>query len=574
MIDKQLIGLIGKDKRYVIYSVLLNVFSMLVNTLITAGICYIIYLLYSGVKDITYLYPALVIVVGAVARYILMRLSGECTSRLGGSVKRSLRDKTYDKIMRLGVRSSGDMSVAGLTQVSLEGVEQLDTYYSQYLPQFFYSMIAPLLLFVICAPIEWKTALVLLACVPLIPLSIVAVSKYAKKIFAKYWGRYTSMGDSFLDSVQGLKELKIFGADGARHKQMNESSEEFRRITMKALVMQLMSTTIMDLVAYGGAGAGIALAIWAGVDGGLEPAKVLFLTLVAVEFFLPLRSLGSAFHVAMNGASAGRKILELLALPEPEWGDKKVSSSALEIKDVTFSYGGGKEVLKGVNMSFPENSLTAIVGESGSGKSTCVSLLMGAIRANSGEVTVGGTPIGELDRADYYSHLGIVSYNTYIFNDSVRNNFLMYSPRATDGQMYEALKEVNLDKFIREEGGLDKVISEDGVNISGGQRQRLALAVNLLADKSVYIFDEATSNIDGESEALIMDGVRKLSRRAAVVLISHRMANVTCADNIYVLDGGKVAESGTHEELMGKGGVYAGLYKTQKALEEGGEGEI
>ena len=493
---------------------------------------------------------------------------------MGGSVKRSLRDKTYDKIMRLGVRSSGDMSVAGLTQVSLEGVEQLDTYYSQYLPQFFYSMIAPLLLFVICAPIEWKTALVLLACVPLIPLSIVAVSKYAKKIFAKYWGRYTSMGDSFLDSVQGLKELKIFGADGARHKKMNESSEEFRRITMKVLVMQLMSTTIMDLVAYGGAGAGIALAIWAGVDGGLEPAKVLFLTLVAVEFFLPLRSLGSAFHVAMNGASAGRKILELLALPEPEWGDKKVSSSALEIKDVTFSYGGGKEVLKGVNMSFPENSLTAIVGESGSGKSTCVSLLMGAIRANSGEVTVGGTPIGELDRADYYSHLGIVSYNTYIFNDSVRNNFLMYSPRATDEQMYEALKEVNLDKFIREEGGLDKVISEDGVNISGGQRQRLALAVNLLADKSVYIFDEATSNIDGESEALIMDGVKKLSRRAAVVLISHRMANVTCADNIYVLDGGKVAESGTHEELMEKGGVYAGLYKTQKALEEGGEGEI
>ena len=574
MIDKQLIGLIGKDKRYVIYSVLLNVFSMLVNTLITAGICYIIYLLYSGVKDITYLYPALVIVVGAVARYILMRLSGECTSRLGGSVKRSLRDKTYDKIMRLGVRSSGDMSVAGLTQVSLEGVEQLDTYYSQYLPQFFYSMIAPLLLFVICAPIEWKTALVLLACVPLIPLSIVAVSKYAKKIFAKYWGRYTSMGDSFLDSVQGLKELKIFGADGARHKKMNESSEEFRRITMKVLVMQLMSTTIMDLVAYGGAGAGIALAIWAGVDGGLEPAKVLFLTLVAVEFFLPLRSLGSAFHVAMNGASAGRKILELLALPELEWGDKKVSSSALEIKDVTFSYGGGKEVLKGVNMSFPESSLTAIVGESGSGKSTCVSLLMGAIRADKGEVLVGGTPIGEFDRADYYSHLGIVSYNTYIFNDSVRNNFLMYSPRATDEQMYEALKEVNLDKFIREEGGLDKVISEDGVNISGGQRQRLALAVNLLADKSVYIFDEATSNIDGESEALIMDGVRKLSRRAAVVLISHRMANVTCADNIYVLDGGKVAESGTHEELMEKGGVYAGLYKTQKALEEGGEGEI
>ena len=573
MLDKRLLELIGRDKKYIVYAVLLNVCSMLVNTLITAGVCYAVYLVYSNARDIRYLYPALTIVLGALARYALMRALGECTSGLGGSVKRELRDKTYDKIMRLGVRSSGDMSVAGLTQISLEGVEQLDTYYSQYLPQFFYSMAAPVLLFAICAPIDWKTALVLLACVPLIPVSIVAVSKYAKKVFAKYWGRYTSMGDSFLDSVQGLKELKIFGADGARHKQMNESSEEFRKITMKVLVMQLMSTTIMDLVAYGGAGAGIALAVWAGVNG-LEPAKVLFLTLVAAEFFLPLRALGSAFHVAMNGASAGRKILELLSLPEPVWGDKKAESASLELKRVTFSYAQGKEVLKDIDMYFPEKSLTAIVGESGSGKSTCVSLLMGAIRADKGEVLVGGTPIGELDRADYYSHLGIVSYNTYIFNDSVRNNFLAYAPSATNEEMYKALEEVALDKFIREEGGLDKVISEDGVNISGGQRQRLALAVNLLADKSVYIFDEATSNIDGESEALIMRGVKKLSRRAAVVLISHRMANVTCADNIYVLDGGKVAESGTHEELMEKGGVYAGLYKTQKALEEGGEGEI
>ena len=573
MLDKRLLELIGRDKKYIVYAVLLNVCSMLVNTLITAGVCYAVYLVYSNARDIRYLYPALTIVLGALARYALMRALGECTSGLGGSVKRELRDKTYDKIMRLGVRSSGDMSVAGLTQISLEGVEQLDTYYSQYLPQFFYSMAAPVLLFAICAPIDWKTALVLLACVPLIPVSIVAVSKYAKKVFAKYWGRYTSMGDSFLDSVQGLKELKIFGADGARHKQMNESSEEFRKITMKVLVMQLMSTTIMDLVAYGGAGAGIALAVWAGVNG-LEPAKVLFLTLVAAEFFLPLRALGSAFHVAMNGASAGRKILELLSLPEPVWGDKKAESASLELKRVTFSYAQGKEVLKDIDMYFPEKSLTAIVGESGSGKSTCVSLLMGAIRADKGEVLVGGTPIGELDRADYYSHLGIVSYNTYIFNDSVRNNFLAYAPSATDEEMYKALEEVALDTFIREEGGLDKVISEDGVNISGGQRQRLALAVNLLADKSVYIFDEATSNIDGESEALIMRGVKKLASRATVVLISHRMANVAGADNIYVLDGGRVAESGTHASLMAQNGVYAGLYRTQKALENGGEEEL
>ncbi len=570
MLDRQLISLIGEDKKYVALAVLINVFSMLVNTLITAAVCYIVYLVYSGERGISYLLPALTVVLGALLRYLLMRASGECAARLGGSVKKTLRDKTYDKIMRLGVRSSGDMSVAGLTQISLEGVEQLDTYFSQYLPQFFYSVLAPVLLFAVCAFIDLSTALILLACVPLIPVSIVAVSKYAKKVFAKYWGRYTNMGDAFLDSVQGLKELKIFRADEARHRKMNQSSEEFRKITMKVLVMQLLSVTVMDLVAFGGAGAGIAVAISAGIKG-LEPAKVLFLILVAAEFFLPLRALGSAFHVAMNGASAGRKILQLLALPEPEWGSEKVGDTSLRLQEVSFAYEGGKQALQGVNMSFPRRSLTAIVGESGSGKSTCVSLITGALRAQSGNVTVGGVPVQNLDREDYYAHLGVVSYNTFVFNASVRENFLMYAPRATQEQMFAALEEVDLADFVRAEGGLDKVIGEDGVNISGGQRQRLALAVNLLAQKSVYVFDEATSNIDGESEALIMAGIRRLAEKAVVILISHRMANVTCADNIYVLDGGRVAEEGTHEQLMQNGGVYARLFAAQKRLEQGEE---
>lgn len=570
MLDRQLISLIGEDKKYVALAVLINVFSMLVNTLITAAVCYVVYLVYSGERGISYLLPALTVFLGALLRYLLMRASGECAARLGGSVKKTLRDKTYDKIMRLGVRSSGDMSVAGLTQISLEGVEQLDTYFSQYLPQFFYSVLAPVLLFAVCAFIDLSTALILLACVPLIPVSIVAVSKYAKKVFAKYWGRYTNMGDAFLDSVQGLKELKIFRADEARHRKMNQSSEEFRKITMKVLVMQLLSVTVMDLVAFGGAGAGIAVAISAGIKG-LEPAKVLFLILVAAEFFLPLRALGSAFHVAMNGASAGRKILQLLALPEPEWGSEKVGDTSLRLQDVSFAYEGGKQALQGVNMSFPRRSLTAIVGESGSGKSTCVSLITGALRAQSGSVTVGGVPVQNLDREDYYAHLGVVSYNTFVFNASVRENFLMYAPGATQEQMFAALEEVDLADFVRAEGGLDKVIGEDGVNISGGQRQRLALAVNLLAQKSVYVFDEATSNIDGESEALIMAGIKKLAEKAVVILISHRMANVTCADNIYVLDGGRVAEEGTHEQLMQNGGVYARLFAAQKRLEQGEE---
>ena len=461
------------------------------------------------------------------------------------------------------------MSMAGLTQVSMEGIEQLDLYYSTYLPQFFFSMIAPILLFCICVGIDWRTSLVLLACVPLIPVSIVAVSKYAKKIFAKYWGKYTSMGDAFLDSVQGLKELKIFKADAARHKKMNASAEEFRKITMKVLVMQLASTTIMDLVAYGGAGAGIALSVVGLMNGWLAPAAALFLVLVAVEFFLPLRSLGSAFHVAMNGASAGRKIISLLNLPDPVWGKNEVTGTQLKLENVTFSYDGKRDVLKNVSMTFPEKGMTAIVGESGCGKSTVVNMLIGAYRPKAGIVAVGGKPLESVTRESYYSHIASVSYNTYIFNDSVRANFELAKKNVSDEEIWVALEKVNLAGFIKENGGLDKVITEDANNISGGQKQRLALAVNLVADKEIYVFDEATSNIDIESEAIIMHNIKAMSAEKAVVVISHRLANVVPADNIYYMEEGEVKESGSHAQLMSAQGGYAKLFNAQKELEEG-----
>ena len=409
----------------------------------------------------------------------------------------------------------------------------------------------------------------LLACVPLIPVSIVAVSKYAKKIFAKYWGKYTSMGDAFLDSVQGLKELKIFKADAARHKKMNASAEEFRKITMKVLVMQLASTTIMDLVAYGGAGAGIALAIVGLMNGWLAPAAALFLVLVAVEFFLPLRSLGSAFHVAMNGASAGRKIISLLNLPDPVWGIEEVTGTQLNLENVTFSYDGKRDVLKDVSMTFPENGMTAIVGESGCGKSTVVNMLIGAYRPQAGEVTVGSKPLESVTRESYYSHIASVSYNTYIFNDSVRANFELAKKNVSDEEIWAALEKVNLAWFIKENGGLDKVITEDANNVSGGQKQRLALAVNLVADKDIYVFDEATSNIDIESEAIIMRNIKAMSAQKAVIVISHRLANVVPADNIYYMEEGEVKESGSHAQLMAASGGYAKLFNAQKELEEG-----
>lgn len=573
MIDKNLLRLLGENKKYIAYTVTLMVIGLFANVGITASICWAINLAshydeYSG-GAVIFLLPGVCAVMGVGVRYVCSRLVGDLKDTLGRKAKKDLRERVYNKIVRLGVRSTDGMSMAGLTQVAMEGVEQLDLYYSSYIPQFFYAMIAPAILFAITVWIEWRVAVILLCCVPLIPISIIAVSKYAKKIFARYWGKYTSMGDAFLDSVQGLKELKIFRADEAQHAKMNANSEEFRKITMKVLVMQLASTTIMDLVAYGGAGLGIAMAILSTVKWGRDPIAALFLILVAVDFFLPLRAFGSAFHVAMNGASAGNKILSLLEQPDPVWGKEIVADTQICLDHVTFSYDGQRDVLKDVSMVFPKTGMTAIVGESGCGKSTVVNLLFGAFQPKSGTVTVGGKLLEDLSRESYYSHLAVVSYNTYIFNETIRENFCLANRNVTDEEIFAVLEKVNLADFIRENGGLDKLITEDAANISGGQKQRLALAINLVANKDIYVFDEATSNIDIESESIIMENIKALSKTKTVIVISHRLANVIPSDRIYYLESGVVKESGDHEELMARQGGYAKLYVLQKALEEG-----
>ena len=573
MIDKKLLALLGGNKKYIFYAVGLMIVGLFANLAITASICYAIQYAAeyasSGSNAQGFILPTMIVIIAMAIRYITSRNIGDLKDTLGRNVKKNLRQRIYDKIIKLGVRTTDNMSMAGLTQLSMEGVEQLDLYYSAYIPQFFYAMIAPIILFVVTVRINWAVALVLLACVPLIPMSIIAVSRYAKKIFAKYWGKYTSMGDSFLDSVQGLKELKIFQADAAQNIKMNETSEEFRKITMKVLVMQLASTTIMDMVAYGGAGLGIALTIHAVVNGTLSAYAALFLILVAVDFFLPLRAFGSAFHIAMNGASAGNKILSLLAQPDPVWGNETVDSTKIAMKDVTFSYDGTRDVLQHVSMSFGSTGMYAIVGESGSGKSTVVNLLLGAYHPQQGSILVGNKPLETLNREAYYSHISVVSYNTYIFNETIRQNFMLAKADVTDEEIYNALKKVNLYDFIIGNGGLDKIITEDAANISGGQKQRLALAINLVANKDIYIFDEATSNIDIESEAIIMNNIKELSKEKSVIVISHRLANVIAADTIYYIEDGEVKEHGTHAELMNMHEGYAKLYTTQKNLEEG-----
>ena len=572
MLDKELLRLLDK-KGYVAWTVVLSVASLFLNLGITACVCIALAWAYEGVKATKYAYLAVAAAVLVAIRFITGMISGNLRNGISNGVKTDLRNKTYRKIVDLGVNSADDMNVAGLTQISLEGIEQLDLYYSSYLPQFFYAMIAPVLLFCVFVFIDWRTAVILLACVPLIPLSIVAVSKYAKKVFAKYWGRYVSMGDGFLDGIQGMRELKIFKADKEYGEKMNVKAEEFRKITMKVLVMQLASTTIMDLVAFGGAGAGIAVAVWGVAAGRFNAFVAMFIVLTAAEFFLPLRSLGSAFHVAMNGASAGKKISALLKKPLPEWGKENYEKQDITIEGVDFSYTPERKIIDGANMVF-SRGMTAIVGESGSGKSTIAGLVTGALRADKGEVKAGEKKLSSLDRSKYYSQLALISCNTYIFNASVEDNFRLAKPDVTQEEIWQALKKVNLDGFIKQNGGLEKIINEDGGNISGGEKQRLALAVNLVCDKYVYIFDEATSNIDADSEKIISDNVVTLARDKIVIMISHRLANVVKADKIYYIEKGRVAEQGTHDILMSMDGKYAQLYKTQQRLERGYSEEV
>ena len=570
MIDKDLFKLLGKNKKYIFIVDALMIISLILNLGITGIICLSVNYALNNKKLSDYLIIFGIALIFIALRVILTILISNTKDNLGRNVKKDLRRKVYDKILALGAQSVDGMNMAGLTQISMEGIEQLDIYYSTYLPQFFYAMIAPFILFGITIGLYWQSAVALICLVPFIPISIIAVSKYAKKVFAKYWSKYISMGDAFLDATSGLKDLKIFKADALYNDKMNQNAEEFRKITMKVLVMQLASTTIMDLVAYGGAGLGIGLVILGLKFNWLSSASLaLFIILVAVEFFLPMRQFGSAFHIGMNGASAGKKILTLLNEKELDWFDNDISSNQIEFKDVYFSYDGHRDILDDINLNFENKGLYGIVGVSGSGKSTIVSLIMGKIRPNKGSILIDDKEIETLNRALYYSHLAVVSYNTYLFNESIRDNFRLAKPTVKDEEIIKALKDVNMDEFVSSIGGLDYVIREDSANISGGQRQRLCLAINMVANKDIYVFDEATSNIDIDSEEIIINNIKALSKDKLVIIISHRLQNVVDCNRIFYLENGRIKEEGSHEELLSLNGSYNKLYSNQRSLEEG-----
>lgn len=510
----------------------------------------------------------------ALASAIVLRMAAStANSRLSfaasSKVKVRLRELIYEKLMRLGASYREKITTAEAVQVSTEGVDQLEIYFGKYVPQFFYSLLAPLTLFVIVGSMSLKVAAVLLICVPLIPMSIVVVQKFAKKLLAKYWGTYTELGDTFLENLQGLTTLKIYQADERYAEKMDEEAEKFRKITMRVLIMQLNSISVMDIVAYGGAAVGIILSIRELACGNISVAQCFFIIMISAEFFLPLRLLGSFFHIAMNGNAAADKIFRFLDTPEIKEGSiREVKDSDITFSDVNFSYDGDRQVLKDISFTVPEKQFVALVGVSGCGKSTTASLLMGENRNYTGSVCVGGTEVREIAQDVLYHKVTRVRHDSYLFRGTVEENLKMGKPDATEAEMEQVLRQVELWETVQEKGGLSMPVAERAENLSGGQKQRLALARAILHDSDIYIFDEAASNVDVESENKIMEVIMEIAKEKTVILISHRLANVINADQVLVMREGVIEECGTHVSLMEKQGYYRELFCAQKELEE------
>lgn len=574
MINKRLIGAVPDCRSHIAANVAFQWLSLIANIAMMAAVAHFLGALAAGslgnaAIGVTVLVTAIAVLIRSCCNLLSARMSYLSSK----SVKHTLRELIYQKLLRMGASYKNQVNTAEILQVAVEGVDQLETYFGAYLPQFFYAILATLTLFGVLSFVNFPAAVILLICVPLIPVTIALIQRWAKKLLGKYWRQYTALGDTFLENLQGLTTTKIYQTDELKHKQMNEQSEHFRRITMKVLSMQLNSITIMDLIAYGGAALGILLAVTQMHRGRVDLTGCILIILLSADFFLPMRLLGSFFHIAMNGMAASEKIFALLDLPEPAEKSCSVPEDcSITIQNLHFAYDPHRLILKDISMKFPAGSFTAIVGASGCGKSTLAAILMGKHYGFTGQVSIGGIDLSEIQESSLMEHFTYISHNSYLFKGTVRENLLLARPAGTEAELWQVLEQVNLADFLRSEGGLDTQLTEGGGNLSGGQRQRLALARALLHDSPVYIFDEATSNIDVESENLIMTQIHRLAREKTVILISHRLANVTDADKIYVLEGGLVIQQGNHNQLLAVGGPYATLWNAQQELESYAKG--
>lgn len=571
MINKRLINEMGDTNKYIKLQVFLQWIALLCNIVMVFTLTSLLQkAINGGVQTGEVIKTALVFIVVMAIRHIVMYKESVCSGESSKVVKSKLRHMIYEKLLKIGDKYQDKFSTSEILQVSAEGVEQLEIYFSKYLPQLFYSLLAPMTLFVLVSFMSLKTAFVLFICVPLIPISIIRIQKFAKKLLAKYWGSYVQLGDHFLDNMQGLTTLKVYQSDEFKNEEMNVDAENFRRITMKVLTMQLNSVTLMDLIAYGGSALGVVFASLEFAQGNIEFSQALAIILLSAEFFIPLRLLGSFFHIAMNGMAASEKMFRLIDMEEDSSIEKEYFNNGKEVsvdkntedkayisgENIVFGYEEGKNVIKGISFEIPKNSFVSIVGESGCGKSTLASILMGYNKINSGKLSIKNRNAEEISTDEKMKLMTMVSFQNYLFKGTVRENLLMGRDDIKDDKLLDALKSVNLYEFFSTLEGLDTKIAEQASNLSGGQRQRLCIARALLHNSEIYIFDEATSNIDVESEEIIVDLIKKLKREKTVIQITHRLANVVESDEIYMMDSGNIIEKGTHSELMERKGRY------------------
>lgn len=576
MINKRLISLMGNAKKYIAWHVIIQLVNLALNITAVIFMADIIQKASQGnilKEDILKLAIAIFVII--ILRFRFNILMANMSYHASGRVKQTLREKMYSKLLTLGSRYKEKFSTSEIVQISMEGVDQLETYFGRYLPQFFYSMIAPIVLFCVLSTISVKSAVILLICVPLIPISIIAIVQIAKRILKKYWGSYSDLGEIFLEDVQGLTTLKIYKADEKKNEEMNIEAEKFRIATMNLLFMQLNSTTIMDIIAYGGAALGVIISVLEYMKGNINLAGTFTIIMLSAEFFIPLRLLGSFFHIAMNGISASDKMFEILDMKEDDKRVNNINKENEEItfKDVSFAYNKDKTILKNINMTIKEKSFVSIVGVSGSGKSTIAGLISLKNENYKGSIKIGDIELDTINKDDLYKKIVVVDHNSYLFEGTVYDNLKMAGNTITENQMNEALKKVELYDFLQTENGLNTIIMEKAANLSGGQRQRLALARAILFNADIYIFDEATSNVDVESEESIMQIIRDIAKEKTVILISHRLYNCIPSDHIYFLKDGIIMEEGTHNKLMSLNGEYAKIYNEQSNLESITKGE-
>lgn len=569
MFNKKLFNELKSEKLQILKLLLIKILQMTTNVamifLIGKSIEALISSNFSGSKFILFM----LLIIGL--NIFLIKIEASISYKASYRIKNTLRERLMKKVFSFKMEYGSKVSISEVINLGVEGIEQLNLFYSALLPQLLFSLIGPLILFCILSFLNFKIAIIMLLLIPLIPIAIMMVQKLAKKVVKTYWKSYTNLSEVFIDFLYGLTSLEVFNADEDYNDLLNEKAEDFRVKTMKLLMMQLNNITVLDLISYTGSALGIILSIYYYSKGQLSIFAAFSFILLSQEFFLPLRRLGALFHVAMNGITAANSLFEILEIESIEdfknvLKDEKVD---VEVKNLSFSYGE-KEILKDLNMKIKSNKITAIVGESGCGKSTLAKLVGGFERNYNGEILYNG--LSEISNDSLNENIMLVDNNPYFFKESLRYNLKMANKNADDDKLIEVLEEVGLYSYFKNIGGLDSILESAGNNLSGGQKQRLAIGRALLKEPKILILDESISNIDKESEDLILDLIQKLKEKMTIILITHRLNTVLQADYIYYLDNKKVAEEGSFEEIS-KGELFSGIYRYQRELEMWGLNE-